>query len=155
MNATSSFTEYVDLIRENRNFRYLWFGQVISLLGDWFNLIASATLIANITKSGLAVGGLFVVRMLAPFLIHPVAGVMADRYNRRNLLIYTDLSRALIVLGFLLIRNPGQVWLIYALTALQLGVSGIFFPTRSAILPDVVPNEGLALLMHFLPLHGR
>jgi len=134
---------YFELVRTNKNFRNLWLGQVVSLLGDWFNLIASASLIGALTQSGVAVGGLFVVRMLAPFLISPVAGVFADRYNRKLLLIVSDILRAIIVLGFLLVRAPGQVWLLYALTAVQLAISGFFYPARSAILPDVVSPEEL------------
>lgn len=134
---------YLELLRRNANFRYLWSGQVVSLLGDWFNLIASAALVANLTRSGLAVGGLFVIRMLAPFLVSPLAGVAADRYDRRRLLILTDLTRALTVLGFLLVRDPGDVWLLYALTAVQLGISGFFFPARNAILPDITRREEL------------
>jgi len=57
-----------DIIRENGGFRMLWLGQVVSLFGDWFNLLASAALIATLTESGFAVGGLFMVRMLAPFV---------------------------------------------------------------------------------------
>ena len=125
-----------------RNFRYLWLGQIISLLGDWFNLIASATLVAQLTDSGLAIGTLFVIRALAPFLIGPIAGVVADRYNRKQILIWTDIGRALAVLGFLFVRDPSHVWLLYALTAVQLGISGFFYPTRSAILPDITsPRE--------------
>lgn len=134
---------YLDLIRTNREFRLLWGGQIVSLLGDWFNLIATASLVASITESGLAVSGLFVVRMLAPFLVSPLAGVAADRYNRKHLLIITDVIRAVVVLGFLLVREPEHVWLLYALTAAQLGVSGFFFPTRTAILPDIVSRERL------------
>ena len=84
---------YLQLIKSNRSFRYLWAGQIISLTGDWFNLIASAALIATLTQSGTAVGGLFVVRMLAPFLVSPIAGVVADRYNRKKIAITTDLLR--------------------------------------------------------------
>ncbi|MFQ5611125.1 MAG: MFS transporter, partial [Anaerolineae bacterium] len=113
------------------------------LLGDWFNLIASASLVAMLTGSGLAIGALFVVRMLAPFLVSPIAGVMADRYNRKHILIATDVARAVTVFGFLLVRDAGQVWLLYALTAVQLGISGFFFPTRNAILPDIVPTRGI------------
>jgi len=134
---------YLELIRNNANFRNLWFGQIISLLGDWFNLIASASLISMLTQSGLAVGGLFVIRMLSQFLASPVGGVLADRYNRKNLLIVFDLSRGVIVLGFLLIRTPSQVWLLYTLTAAQLAFSGMFFPTRNAILPDLVHSGEL------------
>lgn len=134
---------YLALVRGNRNFRFLWLGQIISLLGDWFNLIASAALITSLTQSGLAVGGLFAVRMLAPFLISPVAGVMADRFDRRRLLIVTDITRAITVLGFLLVREPEHVWLLYTLTAIQLAISGIFFPTRNSILPDLVEDAEL------------
>lgn len=133
---------YRELVRHNANFRGLWFGQIISLLGDWFDLIASAALVSELSNSGLAVGGLFVVRALAPFLISPLAGVAADRYNRKHLLIITDLSRAAVVMGFLLVRSPSQIWLLYTVTAIQLGLSGFFFPARNAILPDVVtPRE--------------
>lgn len=134
---------YLELVRTNPKFRNLWFGQIVSLFGDWFNLIASAALVSSLTKSGLAVGGLFVVRMLAPFLVSPLAGVAADRYNRKYLLITADLLRAGVVLGFLLVRNDSQVWLLYTLTAVQLGISGFFFPARNAILPDIVSRQEL------------
>jgi MFS family permease len=141
--TTPQSVGYIELVSGNRNFRYLWLGQIISLFGDWFNLIASAALISSLTESGLAVGALFVIRMLAPFLVSPFAGVAADRFNRKRLLILTDLSRAAVVLGFLFVRDADQVWLIYVLTAIQLGISGIFFPTRNAILPDIVTRSEL------------
>ncbi len=134
---------YLPLLRRNANYRYLWSGQVISLLGDWFNLIASASLVASLTESGVAVGGLFVIRMLAQFAATPFAGVAADRYNRKHLLILADLGRALTVTGFLLVREPEHVWLLYVLTAIQLALSGLFFPARNAILPDIVSRREL------------
>lgn len=133
---------YFELIRSNPNFRNLWLGQIVSLFGDWFNLIASAALVGSLSESGLAVGALFVVRMLAPFLVSPLAGVAADRYNRKFLLLGADIVRAVVVLGFLFVRTPEDVWIVYVLTAVQLGMQGVFFPTRSAILPDIVkPSE--------------
>ena len=134
---------YFELLRQNPNFRWLWGGQVVSLLGDWFNLIASAILIAELTGSGLALGVLFTIRMLAPFFIAPIAGICADRYNRKHLLIITDLARAVIVIGFLFVRDAGDIWLLYALTILLFGVSGFFSPARSAILPDVTTAQEL------------
>ena len=122
MNNQQSTVGYVELVRNNRNFRFLWLGQLVSLLGDWFNLIASATLIAILTESGLAVGGLFIVRMLAPFLVSPIAGVVADRFNRKNILVATDIVRSVTLLCFLLIRDPGDIWLLYVLTAIQLSL---------------------------------
>lgn len=141
--ATRPPNEYIELVRGSPDFRNLWLGQIVSLLGDWFNLISSATLIATLTGSGVAISGLFVVRMLAPFLISPVAGVVTDRYDRRTILIVADLVRAGIVLCFLLVQDASTVWLLYALTALQLAVSGFFDPAKNAILPDVVAPRQL------------
>ncbi len=134
---------YWELIRRNRNFRYLWLGQISSLLGDWFNLIASASLIALLTGSGFAVGSLFVIRMLAPFLVSPIAGVVADRYSRKHVLILTDIGRATAVFGFLLVRDANHIWLFYTLTAIQVGISGFFVPARTAILQEIVSPGGL------------
>ena len=140
---TAPSAGYFELIRGNADFRYLWMGQVVSLFGDWFNLVASAALIAQLTQSGFAVGGRFVIRMLAEFVGTQVGGVAADRYNRKRLLIATDIARAVVVAGFLLVRSPDQVWLLYALTVLLMLFSGVFFPTRSAILPDITTKSQL------------
>ena len=134
---------YIDLIHYNRNFRFLWLGQIVSFLGDWFTLIASATLVSSLTHSGTAVGSLFVIRMLAPFLVSPIAGVVADQYNRKQLLIVTDVARAVVVLCFLLIHGIDLLWLLYVLTAIKLGISGFFFPIRDAILPNLVDKTSL------------
>lgn len=136
-------TGYLTLLRQNANFRKLWSGQVVSLLGDWFSFVASATLVARLTGSGLAISGLFVMRMLPPFLVSPLAGVAADRVNRKHLLILTDLVRAVAALGFLLVRKPEHVPLLYALTGLQMAMTGFYFPARNAILPDLVKHENL------------
>lgn len=140
---TGKSVGYFELLRRNPNFRWLWGGQVVSLLGDWFNLIASAILITELTGSGLALGVLFTIRMLAPFVVAPIAGICADRYNRKHLLIITDLARAVLVLGFLFVRDANDIWLLYALTVLLFGVSGFFSPARSAILPDLTSPQEL------------
>ena len=135
---------YVDLVHHNGQFRYLWLSQIISLFGDWFNLIASAALVAGLSNSaGLAIGGLFLARLLPPFILTPFVGVVADRFNRRNILIATDVLRMFVVLGFLLVRTEEQIWLLYALTVLQLSISAFFEPTRAAILPNIVSRENL------------
>ncbi len=96
---------YFELIRTNPNFRWLWAGQVVSLLGDWFNIIASAILIRNLTDSGLALGLLFTIRMLAPFCVAPIAGIFADRYNRKHILIITDIVRGLLLIGLIFLKS--------------------------------------------------
>ncbi len=144
--TTKPAVSYTDLLRNNRNFRFLWFGQIVSLLGDWFNLVASAALVGLLTQSGLAVGSLFVVRMLAPFVVSPITGVVADRYNRKYILIAADLVRATVVLGFLLVRDAGDVWLLYTLTAVQLALSGFFYPARTSILPELAGERELGAM---------
>jgi len=134
---------YVDLVRHNRAYRYLWFSQIISLMGDLFNLIASAALVAKLSGSGLAIGGIFLARLLPPLLLGPFVGVVADRFNRRKILIASDLLRTGVVLAFLLIRSEADIWLIYVLIVLQFSISAFFEPTRAALLPSLVPRHDL------------
>ncbi len=134
---------YLILIRHNQNYRRLWLSAVISQLGDWFNLIASAALVANLSNSGLAIGGLFLARLLPPFILSPVVGVIADRFDRRKILIASDLLRAVIVLSFLLVYQQQHVWLLYVLTVLQLSISAFFEPARAALMPGIVAREDL------------
>lgn len=137
------FNGYINLVKHNQDFRHLWLSQVISQLGDWFNLIASAALVAQLSGAGLAISGLFIARLLPPFVLGPVVGVVADRFDRRKILIISDLLRAVIVLGFLLVRTPQDIWLLYALTILQLSISAFFEPTRAAMLPAIVDYRDL------------
>lgn len=135
--------EYVDLLRRNGNYRYLWLGSVVSQLGDWFNLIASAEIITDLTSSGVAISYLFLARFLPLFLFSPWAGVLADRYSRRRIMIASDVLRALTVLGFLFVRESGQIWLLYVLTVMQFVLSAMFTPARSAVLANVVRKDEL------------
>lgn len=134
---------YMELLRSNRDFRQLWLGQVVSQLGDWFNTIALFTLVLRLTGSGRAVGLVLVARFLPSVVLGPLSGVLADRFNRRHIMIASDVARALVVLGFLFIRSPEQVWLVYLLTVLQLAFSAFFEPARSAALPSVVAPRDL------------
>jgi MFS family permease len=134
---------YVELLRLNRDFRLLWTGQVISQLGDWFDTIALFTLVQNLTGSGRAVAFILVARFLPSVVLGPLSGVVADRFNRKHIMIASDIARAVVVLGFLLVRRPEQVWIVYVLTILQLGFSSFFEPARTAAIPSVVPARDL------------
>lgn len=134
---------YLSFLQLRPKFRALWLAQVISLTGDWFNTIASVIIVNRYAPSGLAVGGLFLARALPPFLLGPVAGVVADRFDRRKVLILSDVLRAVIVLGFLLVDRPERLWLLYVLTVLQFSVSTFFEPARAALVPALVNNDEL------------
>ena len=135
--------EYLTLLRHNRDFRYLWLGSVISQLGDWFNVIAAAELITRLTDSGLALSALFVARFLPLFIVSPIAGVLADRFNRKNILILSDVLRGVTVLGFLFVRDAADLPLFYLLTITQFALSALFTPARGALLANVVRSEDL------------
>ena len=134
---------YLDLLRGNRNYRNLWLATLVSYAGDWFNLLASAALIARLTNSGTALSLIFVARFVPLFLFSPLGGILADRYSRRRLLMATDLLRAVVVLGFLLVRSADLVWLFYGLTVVQFAISALFTPARNAIVPNIVSDEEL------------
>ena len=134
---------YLDLLRRNRNYRNLWFARVVSNLGDWFNLLASAALIARLTDSGAAISLLFLVRFLPLFFMSPFAGVIADHFDRRKVLIATNLLRAVTVLALLLVDRPERIWLLYVLTALQFVFSAVFTPAETALIPNVVDDDDL------------
>lgn len=134
---------YIDLLRRNRSFRQLWLGQVVSQMGDWFNTIALYTIILRLTGSGRDVGLLLVARFLPSFLFGPISGVVADRFSRQRIMIVSDLLRAVVVLGFLFVRRPDQLWIIYVLTVFQLGLSTFFEPAKTAAIPSIVEDREL------------
>src|SRR5689334_24057723 len=98
----------------------LWLGQVVSQLGDWFDTIALYTLLLNLTGSGRAIGLLLVARFLPSFVVGTLAGVVVDRFNRRVIMIVSDVALALVVLGFLFVIRLDQVWGVYVLEVLRL-----------------------------------
>lgn len=134
---------YLEVLSDNRNFRLLWMGQVVSQLGDWFDTIALYTLLLNLTGSGRAIGLLLVARFVPSFIVGPLSGVVADRFSRRAIMIISDLMRAIVVLGFLLVRRPDQVWLVYLFTILQLVFSTFFEPAKTAVIPSIVSGREL------------
>jgi MFS family permease len=115
----------------------------VSQLGDWFNTIALYTIILNLTGSGRDIGLLLVARFLPSFIFGSFSGVVADRFSRRSIMIISDLLRALVVLGFLLVRRADQLWILYSLTVLQLGLSTFFEPAKTAVIPSLVSGREL------------
>jgi predicted MFS family arabinose efflux permease len=134
---------YIELLRGNRSFRQVWLGQVVSQMGDWFDTIALYTIILNLTGSGRAVGLLLVARFLPSFIFGSLSGVVADRFSRRSIMIVSDLLRAVVVLGFLFVRRADQLWIIYSLTVVQLGLSTFFEPAKTAAIPSLVSDREL------------
>lgn len=129
---------YRELLRTQPAFRKLWLGQIVSELGDWLQLIALLALFPTQGAGVERLAGIFIVRMLPSILWAPLAGVVADRFPRGQVMVACDLGRALVVLGYLLIRGPEDVIWIYVLMFAQESLSSFFEPARAAALPQVV-----------------
>lgn len=134
---------YWNLVRSNQNFRRLWIGSIASFLGDWFNTIALYTLVRQLTESELALGVVFITKVLPFAIASPLAGLLTDRFNRRRLMIWTDLLRAAVVLGLLMVNHRDQLPLLYMLVAVQMMISAVFIPARSAAIPNITTNQEL------------
>ncbi|HXG67218.1 MAG TPA: MFS transporter [Blastocatellia bacterium] len=134
---------YVRLLKENRDYRRLFIGQFISQTGDWFNSVALFTLLLSLTGSGESVGYILILKLLPAFFAGPLAGVAADRYSRKAIMIITDVLRGLLVLGFLLVRSPDQVWMVYLLTGVEAMIATFFEPAKSAAIPGIVSRDEL------------
>jgi len=137
-------SQYSQLLRRNPDYARLWFAQVVSLTGDWFNVIALNTLVSRYTDgSGLAISLLLLARFVPPLVVGPFAGVLVDRFDRKQLLIWSNVLRAVVVLMFLFATTPGTVWLIYTLTVIQFMLSAVFEPGQSAITPSLIHRDDL------------
>jgi MFS family permease len=128
-----------DSLLRNVHFLRLWVGQGISFLGDAVSMIALVVLVVQITGSASAVGGALVARLL-PTLASPLAGVLADRLDRRVVLVASDLARAALVVGLVFVRDLSVLYLLVFL----MGLARTFFnPTIRAALPSVVGGGDL------------
>lgn len=133
----------VSLLGRNPDFRKLYVASAISLGGDWFLLVALLGLVLDLTGSPLSVGILIGAQEIPFFLVSPVGGALADRVDRRRLMVACDVARALLCLGFLVVRDVETVWLAYLLVAVISSFSAAFDPASSAALPNLVDEEDL------------
>ncbi len=136
----SAFTK---LLRDNRNYRYTWAGQVVSEIGDHFNNIAVLSLAMTHKNPGLVVTFVFLSRAVSMLAAGPIAGVLLDRLNRKRVMMASDMIRAVIALGFILCLYRQDEWLMYLLSAMLMFASPFFTSGRAAILPAIATKEEL------------
>lgn len=134
---------FAQLLRQNPNYRYTWFGQIVSEVGDHFNNIAVFSLAMHATSSGMVVTGVMLARALPAVGMGPVAGVVLDRLDRKRVMIASDIARAVIALGFILCVGRSETWLLYLLSALLMAASPFFTSGRAAILPAIANHDEL------------
>ncbi len=132
-------------IFRNRNFSYLWSGQLVSTIGDALTSLAAGILVYQITGSVLSVG-LMLMASAAPTLVFGlVAGVVVDRYDRKMIMIVTCLMRAVLIalIPFLVQGGDDIAWL-YVLVLLSASVQQFFDPANDSVLPEIASDEELS-----------
>ena len=128
-----------------RNFQLFFAGQLISLCGTWMQNLAQAWLVYRITGSLVLLGGIGFTGQIPLFLLSPIAGIVADRYSRRRVVIATQTASMLLafVLAALTLTNTVQVWHIFVLSA-ALGVVNSFdIPARQSFIVEMVGKPDL------------
>ena len=136
---------YYNLVKHNTNYRRLWLAQIVSNFGDWFGLLAVYAIIIKYSGSELLLGLIIVVKMLSLAFSSPIAGFITDRFNRRQLMIISDVARGILVLGFILITTADLLWLAYVITAFQMVFSAIFEPAKTSSIPNVTTPQELVI----------
>lgn len=135
---------YVRLLRDNRDFRLLYAGSLISLGGDWFLTVALLDLVLQLTGSATLASLMLLCQTLPIFLVTPIAGRSVDRMDRRRLMIVVDLVRAGACLLPLFARTPGMLPFAYAgVVIISIG-SAYFEPASQAALPNLVAPADLS-----------
>ncbi len=130
-------------VLRQRNFALLWWGGLISFIGDWMLRIALPAYVYNLTGSTLATGAMFIVGTLPNLLFGSVAGVFVDRWDRQRTLVIANVLLAVGLLPLLVIGSTEWLWLVYVV-AFVASMLGLFVgPAEHALLPKLVPEEYL------------
>jgi MFS family permease len=133
----------VRLIRRNADFRKLYLAGIISLGGDWFLTVALFNLALELRGSAASVALVVIAQELPFVLLSPLGGILADRLDRRRLMIACDVARAVVCLGFLLVRSGESFWLVFLLLPTLSAFGVPFDPAVEAAAPNLVGRGDL------------
>jgi MFS family permease len=126
-----------------RNFALLWFAGLISLVGDRALLAALPFFVYSQTGSSLATAMLFTAYYIPMILLGSIAGVFADLWDRRRIMVVTNVAQAVLLPLLLLVRSEEWLWLVYVVFFLETSLSMFFQPAETALLPALVPADRL------------
>jgi len=126
-----------------RDYRFLWTAQIASDFGDNLTFLSLMFLVQRLTGSTVALATLMIVITIPSLVFSVVSGVYVDRFDRKKMMIISDLLRAILVLGFLFVRTEELLPLLYGVAFLQASIATLFNPARSALLPRIVGEERL------------
>jgi MFS family permease len=142
------------VLSDRTEFRWLWLGNLISVCGGWFSAVAVFAMVYHHTGAALAAGATLALRYLPGVLIGGFAGVLADRMDRRTLMVVTDLALAGLAGAFLLADSPRWIWLVYPLTFISAATSFTFQAARNAWMPSLVEPREYVLFGALVQVNG-
>lgn len=122
-------------------FRRLWLSHVVSTFGDSITALALLLTAQRLTGSTAAVATTAIAIALPQLLFGLVSGVLVDRWDRRRIMVFSDLVRAGLVLGFIAITSADLMWLLYVIAFVQATVGTLDNPARAAVLPQIVRDS--------------
>jgi MFS family permease len=125
------------------DFRKLWLSHVISSFGDALTNLALLITAQRLTGSTAAVATTAVAVALPQLLFGMFAGVLVDRWDRKRVMIASDLARAFLVLGFLAVSSPDRMWILYVVAFVQASIGTLDNPARSSVVPQIVGRDNL------------
>ena len=127
----------------HRNYMYLWLGQTTHSGALWIDMVVRPLLVLDLTGSPIHLGMVMASRALPNIILGVFAGVVADSFNRRTVLMTTKILILLISIIFtsLIVLGWIQLWQIYALTFLRGSTMAFDQPARRAIIPSIVPDN--------------
>lgn len=125
------------------SFRTLWISHVVSSFGDALTNLALLITAQRLTGSTAAVATTAVAVALPQLLFGLFAGVLVDRWDRKRVMIASDLTRAFLVLGFLAVSSADRMWLLYAVAFVQAAIGTLDNPARSSVVPQLVGKDNL------------
>lgn len=137
--------DFLDLLQRRPHLRRLWLAQVTSSLGDWLSYVAVSVLVVHAGGGPLALASVLILHLLPNALLAPFAGALADRRDRRAVMIGAHLVRAALTVGMALAAVAGSVVGVQVLLALRVIVGAFFVPAERAALPRLVEPDDLIL----------
>lgn len=133
----------IDLLGRNRDLRLLFIAQVVSYLGDWFATVALLGAVHDLTGSALVTSLVWVSQSLPAFLVTPIAGPSADRYDRRRLMVLVSGGQAVAASCFLLLQPTGLAAIGLGAQAAITALGAFFAPASQAAMPNLVEPADL------------
>jgi len=131
------------MLRTNPDIRSLFLAQVVSFMGDWFAYVAFVGLVQDTTDAPILVTLVYVAQALPAFLMAPIAGSVADRFDRRKVIRAVSLVQAIAAVGLLLVGSAGSLWFGFACLCVISGLGSFVGPAAQAGLPNLArsPDE--------------